>query len=91
MSAEIIYLAKRNPETQVRLAVQNVGLIVKKFNGGYLLRLEDGEILPGHFGPDEDGIIDTYFGELLPWSAEEVLDYCAMFQEGMKTGKFAIG
>ena len=86
MTAEIIYLAKRAPETQVRLAAKNIGLVVKKFEGGFLLRAQDGEILPGHYGFDEEGRIDTCFGELVPWTAEQIVEHCTKFAEEMKTG-----
>ena len=90
MSAEVIYLAKCHPETQVRLAAQSVGLLVKEFEGGFLLRMQDGEILPGHYALDENGVIDTYFGELMPWSAKDVLEYCAILEEGNRTGVYVV-
>lgn len=89
--SNVIYLAKSYPETQVQLAAKSVGLRIKKFEGGFLLRAQDGEILPGHYGADEDGVVDTYFGDLSAWSAREVIDYCAMFIVGMETSEFVIG
>lgn len=65
---------------QARIAAKSIGVILVRFQEGfYLFNAKDGEQL-GH--PD-------YIHE--PWTAREVLEYCAMFQEGLETGVFVIG
>lgn len=64
---------------QARNAAKAIGVVLVKFQHGfYLFGAEDGEQLG--------------FSELIyqPWSAREVLDYCAMIQEGMETGEYVI-
>jgi len=64
---------------QARNAAKAVGVMLVRFQVGfYLFNAKDGEQLG--------------LSELMhqPWSAREVLDYCAMFQEGMETGEYVV-
>jgi hypothetical protein len=64
---------------QARDAAKAVGVVLVKFKHGfYLFSAEDGEQL---------GLPEFM---CQPWSAREVLDYCAMMQEGMETGEYVI-
>lgn len=65
---------------QARVAASAIGVVLVRFEKGfYLFSAKDGEQL----GYPED--------MFEPWSAREVLDYCAMFQEGLETGDFVVG
>ncbi|HSB97071.1 MAG TPA: hypothetical protein VLC91_11515 [Spongiibacteraceae bacterium] len=64
---------------QARDAAKAVGVVLVRFQHGfYLFSAEDGEQL---------GLPELMHQ---PWSARDVLEYCAMFMEGMETGSFVV-
>jgi hypothetical protein len=62
---------------QARFAAKSVGIVLERVRGGFLLFDEkDGE---------QHG-----YDELLhePWTADDVLDFCAILKEGKETGVY---